>query len=93
MDKMTTREKRLLRELQEKDKKIKKQMTKFWRDVDEHKEEILERFGVEKTDTSITMIYNQLVKIAGMYEMSVGELLQYVSSEKQINYYHNYVKR
>lgn len=93
MDKMTTREKRLLRELQEKDKKIKKQMTKFWRDVDEHKDEILERFGVEKTDTSITMIYNQLVKIAGMYEMSVGELLQYVSSEKQINYYHNYVKR
>ena len=58
----------------------KKAEMKFWKMVEERKDEVKARLFPNETD-------DRIAKIAEMYGVSVDELLDYISSERQVSYF------
>lgn len=97
MEKMTDKEKQILRELQAKAKRIEREKKKLMSDADEIKDELLERWGIVQKDPEIGSESRDIWKeIYLAYDIDeadlVGQekLLAHLKSERQVGYYHKY---
>lgn len=94
---MSEQEKQKLRELQAKDKRVKRQEEQFFKDVIERRKEVLERLGAielsdeqKKTINTNQVVVNEMIRIAKLYEISINELIKYIQSSQQIDFYKRY---
>lgn len=87
---MTMKEKKRLNELQAKQKRIQREEAVFWKNVEERKEEIFNYFGVREDYSQDVMMKKEINEIAGMYGITVSELLTYIRSDRQVSYYKKY---
>lgn len=89
MTELTQKEKDELRRLQAKDKKAKREEKAFWADVETRKDDIVAYLGLEQKSIGKDE-EEQLSKLrsaAALYGNTVDELLDYIVTERQINYY------
>ena len=99
MEKVSNKEIEEFKRLQAKIKRVKRQEEQFFKDVEERREEVLERLGViemsdeqkKKNDTNQAVV-NEVVKIAQLYGATVPELLKHIKSQSQIDFYKKYHK-
>lgn len=80
MEKFTQKEMDALRNLQAKKKRIERYQKQFYADVDAHKDEILDRWGM---DTLLDL--NQIA--ATYYGVSGWELRKWITSDRQVEYF------
>lgn len=83
MEKFTQKEKELLRNLQAKEKRISRQEKSFLKEVDENIELVLSHLDIDKN------VFDRLNEIAKKYGTDVNTLLDYISTDRQINYFKN----
>ena len=81
MEKFTQKEKELLRNLQAKEKRISRQEKSFLKEVDENIELVLSHLDIDKN------VFDRLNEIAKKYGTDVNTLLDYISTDRQINYF------
>ena len=102
MEKMSDKEKAMLKELQAKAKRIDREKKKLMAEADQIKEDLLERWGIVQTDPaeikeeSKPDIWKEIYIAYGIGEEdAVGQeqLLNHIKSERQISYYRNYANR
>lgn len=100
MEKVSDKEIEEFKRLQAKIKRVKRQEEQFFKDVEERREEVLERLGVEgllsddqkKVIAQNQAVVNELKKVAKLYEATIPEVLQYIQSPRQIDFYKKYHK-
>lgn len=99
MEKVSDKEIEEFKRLQAKIKRVKRQEEQFFKDVEERREEVLERLGVEewsddqkKVIAQNQAVVNELVKVARLYGATVSEVLKYIQSPNQIDYYKRFHK-
>lgn len=99
MEKVSDKEIEEFKKLQAKIKRVKRQEERFFKDVDERREEVLERLGVEglsddqkKVIAQNQAVVNELVKVAKLYGATIPEVLKYIQSPRQIDFYKKYHK-
>ena len=85
---MNKREEQRLNELLAKKEAEEKADKEFFKQVKKRKEEVLK---VLKVDNS-SDYENRLKRTAEKYGCSIAELLDYIETDRQINYYRNYHK-
>ena len=81
MEKFTTKEKELLRNLQAKEKRISRQEKAFLKDVDDNIELVYSHLKIDKS------VIDRLNEIASKYGTDIPTLLDYISTDRQINYF------
>lgn len=81
MEKFTQKEKELLRNLQAKEKRISRQEKSFLKEVDDNIELVLSHLGIDKN------ALDRLTEIAKKYGTDVNTLLDYINTDRQINYF------
>jgi hypothetical protein len=81
MEKFTTKEKELLRNLQAKEKRISRQEKAFLKDVDDNIELVYSHLNIDKN------VIDRLNEIASKYGTDIPTLLDYISTDRQINYF------
>lgn len=81
MEKFTTKEKELLRNLQAKEKRISRQEKAFLKDVDDNIELVYSHLKIDKS------VIDRLNEIATKYGTDIPTLLDYISTDRQINYF------
>lgn len=93
MEKLTEKEEKMYLELQAKVKRIQRQKKQFFEEIDSNKKDVYEHLGfdVDEFDDieNIVKITNQLIEISKKYGIDVQTLINYIDTEKQINYYKN----
>lgn len=72
MEKMTTSELQMLKNLQAKQKRVQRAEMEFWRHVEEEKSDILSRL---------------LSDVVAKYGCTIDELIDYIKSDRQVEYY------
>lgn len=99
MEKVSDKEIEEFKRLQAKIKRVKRQEEQFFKDVEERREEVLERLGVEelsddkkKVIAQNQAVVNELVKVAKLYGTTVPEVLKYIKSQTQVDYYKRFHK-
>ena len=93
MEKMTKTEMEQLRILQAKQKRVARQEKELKSNVLERRPEILEWLGVSDTQEPCGTV-TRLEEIVAVYGISSDELMDYISSERQVTYYrHNHPDR
>lgn len=99
MEKVSDKEIEEFKRLQAKIKRVKRQEEQFFKDVEERREEVLERLGVEdlsddqkKVIAQNQAVVNELKRIAKLYGITVPELLKYIQTPNQIDFYKKYHK-
>lgn len=99
METMSKAEKELLKKLQAKQKRVSRQQREFLEYADAHKEELLERWNVSLnhennlSDNTDRKLSDRLNAISELYGTDINSLLDYISTERQVNYYRKYVGR
>ena len=81
MEKFTTKEKEFLRNLQAKEKRISRQEKAFLKDVDDNIELVYSHLKIDKS------VIDRLNEIATKYGTDIPTLLDYISTDRQINYF------
>ena len=81
MEKFTQKEKELLRNLQAKEKRISRQEKSFLKEVDDNIELVLSHLDIDKN------ALDRLTEIAKKYGTDVNTLLDYINTDRQINYF------
>lgn len=99
MEKVSDKEIEEFKRLQAKIKRVKRQEEQFFKDVEERREEVLERLGVEglsddqkKVIVQNQAVVNELKRIAKLYGITVPELLKHIQTPNQIDFYKKYHK-
>lgn len=99
MEKVSDKEIEEFKRLQAKIKRVKRQEEQFFKDVEERREEVLERLGVEglsddqkKIIAQNQAVVNELKRIAKLYGITVSELLKHIQTPNQIDFYKKYHK-
>lgn len=99
MEKVSDKEIEEFKRLQAKIKRVKRQEEQFFKDVEERREEVLERLGVEglsddqkKVIAQNQAVVNELKRIAKLYGITVLELLKHIQTPNQIDFYKKYHK-
>ena len=94
MERMSDKERDKLRELQAKAKRVERQEKEFFANVQERREEVLKFLNADVMSDEERATYEEecrtldkLYDIADRYGVDVNELLSYIASEQQINYY------
>lgn len=90
MEKMTEKEIQLLRDLQAKQKRVKRAEEEFWSNVEERKSEVLERLNISvaaPADNTTDKVIERINEIAEKYGTDVDTLLEYISTDRQVSYY------
>ncbi|MGM9946992.1 hypothetical protein [Floccifex sp.] len=96
METMTELERKQLKKLQAKAKRVSRQQKEFLEYADEHKDELLKRWNLSiKKEISLSEslsneLSNKLNTIADIYGTNVNSLLDYISTDKQVNYFKRY---
>lgn len=97
MEKMTDKEKQILKELQAKAKRIEREKKKLMVEADQIKDELLERWGITESVPEVkeekSDIWKEIYVAYGIDEEDlVGQekLLSHLKSERQVGYYHKY---
>ena len=96
MERMTEKERDKLRELQAKAKRVERAEKEFFANVQERREEVLKFLNADTMSDEDREAYeeegrilDQLYNIADQYDVDVHELLAYIASDQQVNYYLN----
>lgn len=99
MEKVSDKEIEEFKRLQAKIKRVKRQEEQFFKDVEERREEVLERLGVEglsddqkKVIAQNQAVVNELKNVARLYGATVPELFKHLKSQTQIDFYKKYHK-
>lgn len=99
MEKVSDKEIEEFKRLQAKIKRVKRQEEQFFKDVEERREEVLERLGAEELSDDQKRIIaqnqavvNELKKVAKLYGATVPEVLKHIQSQTQIDFYKKYHK-
>lgn len=94
MERMSDKERDKLRELQAKAKRVERAEKEFFANVQERREEVLKFLNADimsdeerATYEDECRILDRLYDIADRYGADVNELLTYIASEQQVNYY------
>ena len=94
MERMSDKERDKLRELQAKAKRVERAEKEFFANVQERREEVLKFLNADIMSDEERATYEEecrtldkLYDIADQYGVDVNELLSYIASEQQINYY------
>lgn len=94
MERMSDKERDKLRELQAKAKRVERQEKEFFANVQERREEVLKFLNADVMSDEERAAYDEecrildrLYDIADRYGADVNELLTYIASEQQVNYY------
>ena len=82
MEKFTNKEMEIYKKLQAKDKRIQRAEAEFWREVDARADEIKMHLNVQTNECETC-----LDKVAQLYGISRNELLDYISTDKQVSYF------
>ena len=82
MEKMSIKEQEMLTKLQAKQKRIQRAEAEFWNEVESRADEVKKHLNVQTKRCE-----DCLDKVARLYGISADELLEYISTEKQINYF------
>lgn len=91
---MNKREEQRLNELLAKKEAEEKADKEFFKQVKKRKSEVLKVLKVEEAAVPApSMIENRVKEIADLYGCTVNELLTYISTDRQVNYYKNYAPR
>ena len=81
MEKMTEKEMQKLKELQAKEKRVKRAEKQAEKEhikyAENHKEELLKKWGIK----------DELQEIAKLYDCTKQELIAHITSDTQVNYY------
>ena len=99
MEKMSDKEKTMLRELQAKAKRIERDKKKLMAEADQIKDELLERWGVAPLEVPEVKSKGKWQELYAAYGIGADDaegqekLWTHLISERQINYYHTYVKK
>lgn len=96
MERMSEKERDKLRELQAKAKRVERAEKEFFANVQERREEVLKFLNADimsdeerATYEDECRILDKLYDIADRYGVDVNELLNYIGSDQQVNYYRN----
>lgn len=99
MEKVSDKEIEEFKRLQAKIKRVKRQEEQFFKDIEERREEVLKRLGVEdlsddqkKVIAQNQAVVNELVKVARLYGTTVSDVLKYIKTPNQIDFYKKYHK-
>lgn len=94
MEKVSDKEIEEFKRLQAKIKRVKRQEEQFFKDVEERRDEVLERLGIEelsddqkKINAQNQAVVNEVKKVARLYGTTVQGLFNYIQSQTQIDYY------
>lgn len=94
MERMSDKERDKLRELQAKAKRVERAEKEFFANVQERREEVLKYLNADVMSDEERAAYDEecrildrLYDIADQYGADVNELLTYIASEQQVNYY------
>lgn len=94
MERMSDKERDKLRELQAKAKRVERAEKEFFANVQERREEVLKFLNADVMSDEERAAYDEecrildkLYDIADRYGADVNELLTYIASEQQVNYY------
>lgn len=94
MERMSEKERDKLRELQAKAKRVERAEKEFFANVQERREEVLKFLNADVMSDEERATYEEecrtldkLYDIADQYGVDVNELLSYIASEQQVNYY------
>ena len=100
MEKMTDKEKAVLKELQAKAKRIEREKKKLMAEADQIKDDLLERWGIVQTeDVTKEEKPDFWQKVYVAYGISDDDadaqkrLYEHIVSDRQINYYRNYANK
>lgn len=90
---MNKREEERLNALLAKKEAEEKADKEFFKQVKKRKDEVLKVLKIEEAAASgPTLMEQQVIEIAEMYGCTVNELLAYISTDRQVNYYKKYGK-
>lgn len=96
MERMSDKERDKLRELQAKAKRVERAEKEFFANVQERREEVLKFLNADvmsdeerATYEDECRILDKLYDIADQYGVDTNELLNYIGSDQQVNYYRN----
>lgn len=96
MERMSDKERDKLRELQAKAKRVERAEKEFFANVQERREEVLKFLNADVMSDEERATYEEecrtldkLYDIADQYGVDVNELLNYIGSDQQVNYYRN----
>jgi coenzyme F420-reducing hydrogenase alpha subunit len=96
MERMSDKERDKLRELQAKAKRVERAEKEFFANVQERREEVLKFLNADVMSDEERAAYDEecrildrLYDIADRYGVDVNELLNYIGSDQQVNYYRN----
>ena len=94
MERMSDKERDKLRELQAKAKRVERQEKEFFANVQERREEVLKFLNADVMSDEERAAYDEecrildkLYDIADRYGVDTNELLNYIGSDQQVNYY------
>ena len=94
MERMSDKERDKLRELQAKAKRVERAEKEFFANVQERREEVLKFLNADVMSDEERAAYDEecrildkLYDIADRYGVDTNELLSYIASEQQVNYY------
>ena len=100
MEKMTDKEKAVLKELQAKAKRIEREKKKLMTEADQIKDDLLERWGIAQTEDVTkeekTDFWQKVYVAYGISDDDVDaqkRLYEHIVSDRQINYYRNYANK
>ena len=100
MEKMTDKEKAVLKELQAKAKRIEREKKKLMAEADQIKDDLLERWGIVQMEDVMKEENSDLwQKVYVAYGISDDDvdaqkrLYEHIVSDRQINYYRNYANK
>lgn len=96
MERMSDKERDKLRELQAKAKRVERAEKEFFANVQERREEVLKFLNADVMSDEERAAYDEecrildkLYDIADRYGVDTNELLNYIGSDQQVNYYRN----
>lgn len=100
MEKMTDKEKAVLKELQAKAKRIEREKKKLMVEADQIKDDLLERWGIVQTEDVMkeenSNLWQKVYVAYGISDDDVDaqkRLYEHIVSDRQINYYRNYANK
>ena len=100
MEKMTDKEKAVLKELQAKAKRIEREKKKLMAEADQIKDDLLERWGIAQTEDVMkeenSNLWRKVYVAYGISDDDVDaqkKLYEHIVSDRQINYYRNYANK
>ena len=88
VERMTEREEKRLNELLAKKETEEKADKEFFKNVKKRRAEVLKVLGIKEQEEPQTNYYEQeLRRMADMYGIDIWDLMEYIKSEQQINFY------